>query len=101
MKSMIPCALLAVALLTGAPARAEPGCAARFCTDSTLISVIWADPEGKKVLLKELPEIGQFMDQIKDMTLAQVAPESDGRIDDAKLKALQADFVALGPVPKK
>jgi len=100
MKSMIPGLLAALALSAGAPALAETNCAAKFCVESTPLGVIWADPEGKKVLLKELPPIEQYMDQIKDMTLVQVAPQSDGRIDDAKLKALQADFDALGPAKK-
>jgi hypothetical protein len=100
MKSMIPGVLAAFALSVGAPALAQAACAARFCVDSTPIGVIWADPEGKKILLKELPPIEQYMDQIKDETLAQVAPESDGRIDDAKLKALQDDFNTLGPATK-
>jgi hypothetical protein len=36
------------------------------------------------------------MDQIKDMTLAQVAPMSQGAIDDAKLKQIQADLDKAG-----
>jgi len=101
MKSIISGAVFALTLATAAPSSAEPGCSARFCVDSTPIGVIWADPEGKKILLKELPPIEQYMDQIKEMTLVQVAPESGGQIDEAKLKALKADFDAMGPAAKK
>ena len=57
--------------------------------------MIWADPKGKAVLLKQLPPIEMYMDMIKDQTLAQVAPQSGGAIDDAKLKAIQADLDAI------
>jgi len=60
--------------------------------DKTTIGAIWANPAGKAVLEKDVPGIEQYMDQIKDMTLAQVAPMSQGAIDDAKLKAIQADL---------
>ena len=60
--------------------------------DKTTIGAIWANPAGKAVLEKQVPGIEQYMDQIKDMTLAQVAPMSQGAIDDAKLKAIQADL---------
>ena len=78
---------------TASPAAAAPG---RFSVDKTPIGVIWADPKGKAVLLKQLPPIEMYMDMIKDMTLAQVAPQSGGAIDDAKLKAIQADLDAIG-----
>ena len=42
--------------------------------------------------LRELP---QFYDQIATMTLSQVAPMSQGAIDDAKLKEIQAEFDKL------
>jgi len=42
-----------------------------------------------------VPGIDQYLDQIKDMTLAQVAPMSQGAIDDAKLKTIQADLDAI------
>jgi hypothetical protein len=78
-----------------APAAAPAAAAGKFSVDKTPIGTIWADPKGKEVLLKQLPPLEQYMDQIKDMTLAQVAPMSQGAIDDAKLKSIQADLDAI------
>jgi len=77
------------------PAAASSATSGRFSVDKTPIGVIWADPQGKAVLLKQLPPIEMYMDTIKDMTLVQVAPQSGGAIDDAKLKAIQADLDAI------
>jgi hypothetical protein len=60
--------------------------------DKTTIGALMADEKGKAVLQKDVPGIEQYLDQIKDMTLAQVAPMSQGAIDDAKLKQIQADL---------
>ena len=49
------------------------------------------NPRRVRIFLAE-KGIEQYMDQIKDMTLAQVAPMSQGAIDDAKLKQIQADL---------
>jgi hypothetical protein len=105
MKTRIVAGLVAVAALAAAPAFAQQSsaqapaaastCSSKFCVDKTPIGTIWADPKGKEVLLKQLPPLEQYMDQIKDMTLSQVAPMSQGAIDDAKLKAIQADLDAL------
>jgi len=51
-----------------------------------------ANDKAKAVLQKDVPGIEQYLDQIKDMTLTQVAPMSQGAIDDAKLKQIQADL---------
>ncbi len=75
-----------------APAAAPAG---KFSVEKTPIGTIWADPAGKAVLLKALPPLEQYMDQIKDMTLSQVAPMSQGAIDDAKLKEIQAELDKL------
>jgi hypothetical protein len=98
MKIQLVAGLAALATLTAipafaqAPAAAAPAMAGKWSVEKTPIGTIWADPKGKEILLKELPPLEQYMDQIKDMTLSQVAPMSQGAIDDAKLKALQADF---------
>ena len=60
--------------------------------EKTKIADIVKNEKAKAALEKALPEITQFYDQIGEMTLAQVAPMSQGAIDDAKLKAIQADF---------
>jgi hypothetical protein len=75
-----------------APAAAPAG---KISVETTPIGDIIKNPEAKATLEKALPEIPQFYDQIATMTLSQVAPMSQGAIDDAKLKALQAEFDKL------
>jgi len=87
--------LAAVPTVTFAQTPAPAAAAGKFSVDKTPIGTIWADPKGKEILLKQLPPLEQYMDQIKDMTLSQVAPMSQGAIDDAKLKAIQADLDAI------
>ena len=89
MKTTIVAGLAALATLAGATAAlaADP-----LTVEKSTIGSIWADAKGKEVLQKDVPGIEQYMDQIKDMTLAQVAPMSQGAIDDAKLKQIQADL---------
>ena len=87
--------LAAVPTVSLAQTPAPAAAAGKFSVDKTPIGTIWADPKGKEILLKQLPPLEQYMDQIKDMTLAQVAPMSQGAIDDAKLKAIQADLDAI------
>ena len=84
--------LAAVPTVTFAQTPAPAAAAGKFSVEKTPIGTIWADPKGHEILLKQLPPLEQYMDQIKDMTLSQVAPMSQGAIDDAKLKALQAEF---------
>jgi len=88
--------LAAVPAFAQAPAPAAPAAApaagGAMTVDKTTIGAIWADEKGKAVLQKDVPGIEQYMDQIKDMTLAQVAPMSQGAIDDAKLKQIQEDL---------
>lgn len=105
MKIRLIAGFAALAALAAAPAFAQetkdaapaaaPAAAGKYSVDKTPIGTIWADPKGKEVLLKQLPPLEQYMDQIKDMTLSQVAPMSQGAIDDAKLKAIQADLDAI------
>ena len=96
MKSIALAAALAVAAIS-APAFAQPAPAAApaagaFSVEKTPISDIIKNEQAKAILEKALPPISQFYDQIGAMTLAQVAPMSQGALDDAKLKALQAEF---------
>ena len=85
--------LAAVPAFAQTPAPAAPAAAAgAMSVDKTTIGAMMADPNAKAVLEKDVPGIDQYLDQIKDMTLAQVAPMSQGAIDDAKLKQIQADL---------
>ncbi len=95
MKSIALAAALALSALA-APALAQtpaPAAAAgKISVDATPIGDIIKVPAAKAVLEAALPQITQYYDQIGGMTLAQVAPMSQGALDDAKLKALQAEF---------
>ena len=88
-------AVPAFAQAPAAPAAAPAAAAGPMSVEKTTIGALWANPTSKAVLEKNVPGIEQYMDQIKDMTLAQVAPMSQGAIDDAKLKAIQADLDKL------
>ena len=100
MTTKIIAALIAVASLAAVPAIAQAQAApaasatasASLSVEKTPISEIVKNPAAKAALEKALPEIAQYYDQIGAMTLAQVAPMSQGALDDAKLKALQAEF---------
>jgi len=98
MKSFAIAAALAVSALA-APALAQAPAAApaaapagKISVETTPIGDIIKNEKAKAALEAALPQIPQFYDQIATMTLAQVAPMSQGALDDAKLKALQAEF---------
>ena len=99
MKYLAIVAALAVASMA-APALAQTAPAAApaagaLSVETTPIGDIIKNVKAKAALEKMLPEITQFYDQIATMTLSQVAPMSQGAIDDAKLKSLQAEFDAM------
>ena len=96
-------ALVATSLVAGAalaqpaaapasPAEAKGG---KLSVETTPIEQIIKNPAAKAVLEKALPELSQYYDQIGPMTLKDVAPMSQGLIDDAKLKSIQADLDKL------
>ena len=100
MKTLAFAAALAVTALaapalaqTPAPAPAPAAApAGKISVETTPIGDIIKNEKAKAALEAALPQIPQFYDQIATMTLAQVAPMSQGALDDAKLKALQAEF---------
>jgi hypothetical protein len=104
MKTTIAASLIALSALAAAPALAQtqsaaaPAAAASaaasagISVDKTPIGEIIKNDKAKAALEAALPPITQYYDQIGSMTLAQVAPMSQGALDDAKLKALQAEF---------
>lgn len=85
-------AAIAAPALAQAPAAAAAPAAGKISVETTPIGDLIKNAEAKALLEKALPEITQFYDQIGTMTLAQVAPMSQGALDDAKLKALQVEF---------
>ena len=95
MKTLALVAALALGTLAApafAQAPAAAPMAAKYSVDTTPIGDLIKNPEAKAALEKALPEITQFYDQIATMTLAAVAPMSQGALDDAKLKALQVEL---------
>jgi hypothetical protein len=97
MKIQFVAGLAALATLAAVPALAQAPAApaaadGAMSVDKTTIGALMANEKSKAVLQKDVPGIEQYLDQIKDMTLAQVAPMSQGAIDDAKLKQIQADL---------
>ena len=99
MKTLALAAALAVTALA-APAFAQDehkdhaaaAAAGEISVETTPIGDLVKNEKAKALLEAALPQITQFYDQIGTMTLAQVAPMSQGALDDAKLKALQAEF---------
>ena len=100
MKTKLVAGLAALATLAAVPAFAQapaapaaaPAAAGPLSGEKTPSGQIIANPAAKAALEKAVPTIDQYYDQIKEMTLAQVAPMSQGALDDAKLKALQDEF---------
>jgi hypothetical protein len=96
----VAAALLASPALAQEHNHADHGAAAAAASDklsveSTPIGEIIKNEKAKAALEQALPQISAFYDQIGTMTLAQVAPLSQGAIDDAKLKEIQAEFDKL------
>jgi hypothetical protein len=100
MKSIAIAAALAVAGLAApavalAQAPAAAPAAGALSVEKTPIQDLIKNEQAKAIIEKALPPISQFYDQIGAMTLAQVAPMSQGALDDAKLKEIQAEFDKL------
>ena len=87
----------ALAQAPAAPAApaASASAAGALSVDKTTVADIIKNPKAKAALEAALPPISQYYDQIGGMTLAQVAPMSQGALDDAKLKEIQAEFDKL------
>ena len=79
------------AKLAAMPIPSAPGA---LSVENTLIGTLVADPVGRAAILKHSPPIEQYLDQIKDMTLRQLSPMSQGALDDATLASIQNDLDA-------
>jgi hypothetical protein len=90
-------AIAALSLLAAAPAIAQTPAApaAKVSVETTKISEIAKNPAAKAALEKVLPQIAEYYDQIGEMTLKEVAPMSQGALNDESLKTLQAEFDKL------
>ena len=73
---------------------------AKPSVDKTTISDILANPVAKAIVDKDLPGLtaDPRLQQAMGMTLKDIEPYSDGKIDDAALAKVQSDFDAI-PVP--
>jgi hypothetical protein len=64
--------------------------------ETTPMNDILMNSAAKAALEAVVPAITQFYDQVGPMTLSQIAPMSQGAIDDAKLGEIQAAWDAIG-----
>jgi hypothetical protein len=87
-----PALAQAPAAAPAASATASASASGALSVEKTTVADIIKNPKAKAALEAALPPITQYYDQIGGMTLAQVAPMSQGALDDAKLKALQVKF---------
>jgi hypothetical protein len=111
MKTTLFAASAALLVLAAAPALAQapaaaptpaaapaPAAAGALSIETTPIETLVANPDAKAVLDKDLPGLTthEAYDQFKAMTLAQVAPMSQGAITPEALKTVQADLDKVG-----
>ncbi len=78
---------------------APSSAAASTYTLDTPLETLIADPKAKAVVVADIgtdPSQHPMYEAFKSMSLNQIAPQSNGAIDDAKLKKLAADLAALG-----
>ncbi|MFN9928628.1 MAG: hypothetical protein ACK53I_17000, partial [Phenylobacterium sp.] len=85
-------ALAAVSAPAIAQDHSAHAAATKISVETTQVGDIVKNEAAKAALEKAVPQISQFYDQIATMTLTQIAPMSQGALDDAKLKELQAEF---------
>jgi hypothetical protein len=75
------------------PAAAAP---AKPSVDGTTVGDLMANPATMAVLQKDVPAVlsDPRIEQAKGMTLKEIEPYSEGKLDDAKLAAIQKDLDA-------
>jgi len=97
MKKIIAAGLFAagLAFASGALAADPP----KPLTTDTPIEQIAANPDGKAVLEKDVPGLTThpMYDQFKSMSLKDLAPMSQGKIDDAVIKKVDEDLAKVKP----
>ena len=87
--------LAAAGVMAQTPA-AAPAAAAKPSVDSTTVGDLMANPATMAVLKKDTPDLlaDPRLEQAKGMTLKEIEPYSEGKLDDAKLVAIQKDLDA-------
>ncbi len=85
----------AQAAATATPA-AIPAAPGALSVENTAIGDLLADPGGKAVLEKDMPQLVSYpgLDQIKGMTLRAISVYPEAQLDDTKLSAIQKDLDA-------
>ena len=85
------------ALAQSAPAQPAEVPPAKPSVKTTAIADLLADPAVKAVVDKDLPGLTDDprLQQAMSMTLTDIEPYSDGKIDDSVLAKVQADFDAI------
>jgi hypothetical protein len=63
-----------------------------FSVQTTLISNIASNEQARAIVEATLPKLAGHYASVGSMTLAQLAPRSNGYIDDTKLQQIQAAF---------
>jgi hypothetical protein len=93
MKKIIAAGMFAASLAFASGALAAD---AKFTTD-TPIETIVANADAKAILDKDLPGLTShpMFDQFKSMSLKDLAPMSQGKIDDAALKKVGDDLATV------
>jgi len=88
----------AMAQTSAAPTAATPATAApaKASVETTTIGDLMANPATMAVLQKDLPEVlaDPRLEQAKGMTLKEIEPYSEGKLDDTKLAVIQKDLDA-------
>ena len=82
------------ALAADAQAKAAPTAAAKPSVETTSIADLIANPATKAVLEKDMPGLltSPHLEMVKGMSLRALAQCPQAQLDDAKLKAIQADL---------
>jgi hypothetical protein len=99
--------LSALTFIAAAPALAQsapaeiPAAAGAGSVENTSIGDLLANPADHAVLEKDMPKLIAYpgLDDIKGMTLRAISAYPEAELDDAKLKAIQADFDAAAKKP--
>jgi hypothetical protein len=87
---------ISLATAAGAMAQTPAAAPAKPSVDSTTVGDLMANPATMAVLQKDVPAVlsDPRIEQAKGMTLKEIEPYSEGKIDDAKLAAIQKDLDA-------
>jgi hypothetical protein len=88
--------VLAAALIAG-PAAAQSAASRCLSVETTPIAEIARNPQARAALERVLPKIAGFYDTVGGLTLAELMPMTQGELDDAKMKQIQAAFDRLNP----